>query len=264
MKKLYIVKIGGNIIDDELSLSSFLKDFSSIKGNKVLVHGGGKLASKLGELLGIKQELIDGRRVTDKNTLEIVTMVYAGLINKKITAGLQSHHINAIGISGADLNIIKAKKRETGQVDYGWVGDIEDDGINSEMLELLLSNDIVPVCCAITHDGGGQLLNTNADTIAASLSIALAKKYKVNLVYCFEKKGILKNREEENSYINKIDPYSYNHLKNEGIINEGMIPKMDNALSALNSKVNKVWIGHAKNLISMINEHEAIGTLISL
>ena len=261
MKKLTIIKIGGKVIDDEVALDQFLKDFSEIEGAKILVHGGGKIASDFGERLGIKPQLIDGRRITDKATLELVTMVYGGLVNKKIVAKLQSQNENAIGLTGADANVLSAIKRSVKTVDYGFAGDVTKAHVNTESLSKLLSTGLTPVFCALTHDGKGQLLNTNADTIASILSAALSAFYEVDLVYCFEQKGVLSDFENQ-IVIKEIGMSTYQKLRQDGTINEGMIPKMDNAFDALYSGVLSVRIGHFSDVRELINGKE--GTLINL
>lgn len=263
MDNLYVIKIGGNIIDDEGKLSSFIKSFAQIQGKKILVHGGGKLATKLGETLGIEQKLVDGRRITDAETLKIVTMVYAGLINKSIVSQLQSNNCNAIGLTGADGNCIVAHKRISansplglGGIDYGFAGDI--DKINSAFLQNLLEQDITVVIAPITHDKKGQLLNTNADTIAQEIAKALSTYYNVQLIYSFEKSGVLLDVNDETSVIKKISRNYYEQLKapssdGRGAIFAGMIPKLDNAFTALNSGVKKVIIGKAEDLEELVN-----------
>src|SRR5690349_10622751 len=207
MEPLLVIKIGGNIIDDENKLSSFLKEFARILGKKILVHGGGKLATRLAEQIGIQQQLVDGRRITDAETLKIVTMVYAGYINKNIVASLQALGVQAIGVCGADGNLIRAHKRVHPTIDYGYVGDV--DAINDEFLKHLLNNNLSVVIAPITHNSDGQLLNTNADTIAQEVAKAMSAHYQVNLVYSFEKNGVLLNVEDENSVIPEINPASY-------------------------------------------------------
>lgn len=251
MDKLYVIKIGGNVIDDEEKLSSFLKDFASVKERRILIHGGGKLATNIAEQLKIPQQLIDGRRITDAETLKVITMVYAGYINKNIVALLQSNNCNAIGLCGADGNLIQAHKRVHPTIDYGFVGDI--DVINSEWLYQLLNEDLIPVIAPVSHDKNGQLLNTNADTIAQEIAKSLATKYAVTLIYCFEKKGVLQNVADEDSVINKIDPSFYKDLKEKQIIHSGMIPKLDNAFAALDKGVEKVIIGKAEELGQLIS-----------
>jgi acetylglutamate kinase len=253
MESLLVVKIGGNIIDDDEKLSLFLQEFASIPGKKLLVHGGGKLATKLADQLGIQQELLEGRRITDSETLRIVTMVYAGYINKNIVAALQALNIQAIGITGVDGNSIRAHKRIHPTVDYGFVGDI--DHINDSFLTSLLDQGLSVVMAPITHDGKGQVLNTNADTIAQEVAKALSKKYSVRLVYSFEKNGVLQNVEDDNSVIKEINPASYEKLKDSRAIFAGMIPKLDNAFVALRSGVKKVIIGKAEELKKLIEGH---------
>lgn len=248
--KLYVIKIGGNVIDDEVKLSSFLQDFAAIEGKKVLVHGGGKLATRLAEKMGVQQEMIDGRRITDAETLKIVTMVYAGYINKNIVAQLQRYDCNAIGLSGADGNAIKAHKRAGAERDYGFAGDVDE--VNAALINTLIEADNTIVLAPITHDKKGQLLNTNADTIAQETAKALSKLYEVDLIYTFEKKGVLTNINDDESYIKQLDPSSYEGYKAKGTISSGMIPKLDNAFAALNSGVKKVIIGKSDELQQII------------
>ncbi|RYZ25232.1 MAG: acetylglutamate kinase [Chitinophagaceae bacterium] len=250
MEKLFVIKIGGNIIDNEEKLASFVRAFAAIKENKILVHGGGKLATKMAGQLGIEQQLVDGRRITDAETLKIVTMVYAGLINKNIVAQLQAAGCNAIGLTGADGNVILSHKRIVKDLDYGFAGDV--DQVNSQFLHSLLSQDISPVLSPITYDNKGQLLNTNADTIAQETAKALSDLYEVQLVYSFEKAGVLLNAEDESSVIPVIDKNKYTDLKDKGLVFAGMIPKLDNAFAALSSGVRKVIIGKAENLPQLI------------
>ncbi|HEU0227016.1 MAG TPA: acetylglutamate kinase [Arachidicoccus soli] len=261
MDNLFVIKIGGNVIDNEETLSSFLEDFSEIDGKKILVHGGGKIATKIGEQLGLKPNYINGRRITDDHTIDLVTMVYGGLVNKKIVAQLQQKNCNAIGLTGADANIIPAKKRPVKDIDFGWVGDINIEELKINNLELLLSADIVPVFAALTHDGEGHILNTNADTIASALSVALSKLYDVRLMYCFEKKGVLENVDDENSVIRLINKEKYQHLLQENKLFEGIIPKIENAFDAINAGVKDVLIGDAKDLLQNITS-KTEGTLI--
>lgn len=251
MAELLVIKIGGNIIDDEKKLHSFLKDFANIEGKKILVHGGGKLATKLAEQLGIEQKLVDGRRITDAETLKIVTMVYAGYINKNIVAKLQAHHCNAIGLCGADGDAILAHKRVHPVIDYGFVGDV--DNINSGLLKSLLDQNIAIVFAPITHDQQGQLLNTNADTIAQELAKGMSDDYDVTLVYSFEKKGVLLDANDDSTVIPEITTTYYKQLKSKQKIFAGMIPKLDNAFTALTSGVKKVIIGKAEDLNQLIN-----------
>lgn len=248
MKSINIIKIGGNIIDDDEQLSVFLKDFASIDGYKILIHGGGKLATDLAKKLNIPQKMVEGRRITDAQTLEITTMVYAGLINKKIVAKLQSLGCNASGLSGADGNIIKTQKRPVKEIDYGFVGDVSENSVDAQQFSKLLEMGVTPVICSITHDGNGTLLNTNADTMAGEIAKALSRIYDTSLSYCFEKNGVLKDVEDENSIIPVLHKDQYLELKEKKIIFEGMIPKMDNAFSALAYGVKEVNICHAKNI----------------
>ncbi len=255
MDKLYVIKIGGNIIDDEANLSSFLEGFSSVNESKILVHGGGKLATRMAEQLGIEQKLIDGRRITDAETLRIVTMVYAGYINKNIVARLQSANCNAIGLCGADGDVILAHKRQHPILDYGFVGDI--DAINTDLISALLEQNIAIVFAPLTHDHQGQLLNTNADTIAQEIARAMSGLYDVHLIYSFEKPGVLLDVNDESTVINKLDWAYYQQLKTASNgtktkIFAGMIPKLDNAFTALNSGVKKVIIGKAEELEKLI------------
>jgi len=248
MRKLTVIKIGGNIIDNPDQLNNFLNNFSAINGSKILIHGGGKIATKLASDLGIKATLIDGRRVTNKETLDIVTMVYAGLINKNVVAALQSYGNNAIGLSGADGNCIKAIKRPVKTVDYGWVGDLLENSVNSESLIAFLNADFIPVFSAITHDGQGQLLNTNADTIASSIAVALSSHFETSLIYCFEKKGVLRDVNDDSSVVSEIKEKDFIPLQQDGTITDGMIPKLHNAFDAINKGVKEVLIGQASDL----------------
>jgi len=257
MDNLYVIKIGGNIIDDEKKLSSFLRSFAEIDDKKILVHGGGKLATKLAEKMGVEQKLVDGRRITDAETLKIVTMVYAGYVNKNIVAQLQSFNCNAIGLSGVDGDIILAHKRKHPVIDYGFVGDV--DSVNAPLLKNLLAQNLSLVFAPITHDQSGQLLNTNADTVAQEIAKALCGSYEVSLVYSFEKSGVLLDVNDESSVIRKITKSYYDELKippsggGEAKIFAGMIPKLDNAFAALKSGVKKVIIGKAEELDKLIN-----------
>ena len=250
MAKLYIIKVGGNIIDDEQKLASFLSAFASLEENKILVHGGGKLATRLAEQLHIPQQVVEGRRITDAETLKIVTMVYAGYINKNIVAKLQASNCNAIGLSGADGDAILAHKRSHPVMDYGFVGDV--DAINASLISSLLQQNLAPVFAPITHDQQGQLLNTNADTIAQELAKGLSADYEVTLIYSFEKEGVLLDVNDDRSVIPVIDPSSYKKLRAEDKINSGMIPKLDNAFAALNNGVSKVIIGKAERIKELV------------
>src|ERR1700709_1420421 len=218
MKNLNIIKIGGNVIDNSENLYHFLKDFTALDGYKILVHGGWKVASQLSETLGIEPKLVEGRRITDIETLRVVTMVYGGLINKNIVAQLQRYGTNAIGLTGADGNFIRTKKRPVKTIDYGFVGDIDDKSIDPKNIKRLIDAGFTPVFCGLTHDGEGQLLNTNADTIASSLAVALSELYETTLIYCFEKSGVLKDIDDEDSLIREISPAHYEELKTQRII----------------------------------------------
>jgi len=241
MNKLAVVKIGGNVIEEPQALSMFLKDFSQMQGPKILVHGGGKKATAMAQQLGIPVQMVDGRRITDAQNLDIITMLYGGKINKNIVARLQALECNAMGLSGADANAIQANKRPIGTIDYGFVGDVTE--VNTSFFQLLIDHGVTPVCCAITHDRKGQLLNTNADTIAATVAVALSKHFQVSLWYCFEKQGVLENIEDDHSVIENINPKKYALLKATHAIHSGMIPKMDNCFEALKKGVSKVKIG---------------------
>ena len=246
MKTLKIIKIGGNIIDDKDALHSFITDFSALKGPKILIHGGGKLATQMAKKMNIPVHMFEGRRITDANTLDIITMVYAGKINKNIIAQLQAKNCNAIGFSGADGNTIVSSKRPTQPIDYGFVGDVEH--VNIKTLDVLLNHNITPVFCAITHNEKGQLLNTNADTIASELAIGFASEYQTELYYCFEKNGVLKDISDDHSVVENITTETYKILIKEGVISEGMLPKLNNCFHAIHNKVNKVCIGKPEML----------------
>ncbi|MDR1675387.1 MAG: acetylglutamate kinase [Tannerella sp.] len=254
MEKLTVVKAGGKIVEEDASLDRLLADFSTIKGHKILVHGGGRLATKLAKQLGIESRMIDGRRITDAETLKVVTMVYAGWVSKTIVARLQALHVNAIGLTGADMNMIRSVKRPVETIDYGFAGDVKE--VNVTMLSMLLRQGAVPVLSPLTHDGEGRLLNTNADTIASETAKALSEAFDVTLIYCFEKSGVLRNEQDEASVIPYIDRAMFQKYKTEGVIREGMIPKLENAFRAIDAGVKKVLITNA----SEINSHK--GTLI--
>ena len=255
---LAIIKIGGNIIDNPTELSQFISDFSKIEGNKILVHGGGKSATKMAESIGLTPQMIDGRRITDATMLDVVVMIYAGQINKNIVAQLQANNINAMGFSGADGNLIQSTKRNHPTIDYGFVGDVTK--VNTPLLETLISNGIVPVFCAITHDKNGQLLNTNADTIASELAIALSEVFEVTLNYCFEKQGVLYDADDDSSVIEKINQELYSKLKAEKAIHSGMIPKLDNCFNSLSKGVQRIRIGHHR----MLKDKNSVCTTIEL
>lgn len=241
MGLLKVIKIGGNIIDDEVALDAFLSGFSKLESPKILVHGGGKLATQLAQKMNFDVKMVDGRRITDQANLDIITMVYAGKINKNIVAKLQSYNCNAIGFSGADGNTIVSQKRPVKTIDYGFVGDILR--VNTKAVEALLEVDIIPVFCAITHDEKGQLLNTNADTIASELAIGFANLFTTELYYCFEKNGVLQDVNEDDSVIEHINTTTYEKLLEEGTISEGMLPKLNNCFHAIHKGVEKVCIG---------------------
>lgn len=245
---LHIIKIGGNVIDNDDQLEDFLEKFAALQGKKILVHGGGKIATRLAANLGIEAKLVDGRRITDKPMLDVTTMVYAGLTNKRIVASLQRFGCDALGLCGADGNTIKAVKRPVREIDYGYVGDILVDSVNTLNLKKFLEAGFTPVFSAITHNGLGQLLNTNADTIASALAISLAKIYETRLIYCFEKDGVLRDVDDPKSLIKSIKATEFEILKGERVIYEGMIPKLENAFDALAKGVKSVYIGHALNL----------------
>ncbi|GAA4909584.1 acetylglutamate kinase [Mucilaginibacter defluvii] len=262
MRSLHIIKIGGNVIDNSENLYHFLKDFTALEGDKILVHGGGKVATQLSESLGIEAKLVDGRRITDIETLRVVTMVYGGLINKNIVAQLQRFGTNAIGLTGADGNFIRTKKRPVKTIDYGFVGDIDPASINPENISRLMDAGFTPVFCAITHDGEGQLLNTNADTVASALAVSLARLYETTLIYCFEKAGVLHDINDEDSIIRDINPARYQELKEQQIIHSGMLPKLDNAFSAIACGVRSVIIGKSDDL-GRLQEKQPFGTRLS-
>ena len=263
MQQLFIIKIGGNVIDKPADLNAFLLQFAALPNPKILVHGGGKIATDFSEQLGIKAQMIDGRRVTDEVMLKIVVMVYAGLVNKNIVAQLQQLGQNALGLTGADANVIQAKKRAAGQIDYGFVGDISPNSINTEVVQMFLNQQISPIFSPIAHDKNGQLLNINADTIAACLAKSLCSFYKVRLIYGFEKAGVLSNPNDDNSVISYINEGNFTEYKKSGIISGGMIPKLENAFDALNSGVALVQIGDALQLQNLCLDNPKSGTTIS-
>ena len=250
MKSVTIIKIGGNIVYKPEALQYFLNNLQKYEGPKVLIHGGGAIATQLSKDLGIEVKMHNGRRITDEATLKLVTMVYAGLINKQIVASLQKIGCNALGLSGADGDSVPATKRVTTTIDWGYVGDVDPKKINVSLLHSLLAKGITPVFCAITHDGNGSLLNTNADTMASSIAIALASEYYVRLIYCFEKDGVLSDPKDNTSVIPLITQNSYRQLLDEGKVVDGMIPKLDNAFKALREGVAEVIIKHADNLLN--------------
>jgi acetylglutamate kinase len=250
MDKLQVIKVGGNVIENRESLNNFLVDFTKIRGAKILVHGGGKEATQMAHKLNIPVQIIEGRRVTDAANLEIISMLYAGKLNKTIVALLQAYKCDSLGLTGADGNSVIAEKRSSKPIDFGFVGDVVS--VNSALFNLLLNQKITPVCCAITHDKNGQLLNTNADTIASEIASSMSAHYEVTLSYCFEKKGVLKKLMDEDSVIPSINSNQYEHLKKVGIINQGMLPKIKNCFEALKKGVTKVRIGNSKMITESI------------
>jgi len=246
-QKLTVIKVGGKIVEEDASLSQLLHDFASIEGNKVLVHGGGRSATKIASLLGIESQMVNGRRITDAETLKVVTMVYGGLVNKNIVAGLQARGVNALGLTGADMDVIRSVKRPVKDVDYGFVGDVKK--VNATLLADLIAKGVVPVMAPLTHDGEGNMLNTNADTIAGETAKALSAYFDVTLVYCFEKKGVLSDENDDESVIPHITHAEFQQYVADGIIQGGMIPKLENSFEAINAGVSEVVI----TLASAIN-----------
>lgn len=257
-QKITVVKIGGSFLEDQILLEKFYKAFSEMQGLKILIHGGGQRASKISRDLGIVPQMVDGRRITDARSLEVVTMVYAGWANKTLVAGLQGRGCNALGVSGADADLIRARKRPASEIDFGFVGDVE--GIQTSSLTLLLKAGFVPVFCALTHDGKGQLLNTNADSIAAALAIDLSTTFRTKLIYCFEKQGVLRDVDDPESVIAQIDRGGVETLRKTGVISTGMIPKLFNSFKALEEGVDQVYIGS----VSLLSEQTTKFTQIRL
>ena len=253
-EKLTLIKVGGKIVEEEDSLRQLLEDFAALPGAKILVHGGGRSATRMAARLGIEAQMINGRRVTDREMLDIVTMVYGGLVNKNIVARLQAQGVNALGLTGADMDVIRSHKRPVKEVDYGFVGDV--DRVNGERLAGLIHKGVVPVMAPLTHDGQGRLLNTNADTIAGETAKALAAFFDVTLMYCFEKKGVLRDAEDDNSLIPHINEEEFRRYVADGTIQGGMIPKLENSFDAIHAGVGKVIITQA-NAIDGVS-----GTLI--
>jgi acetylglutamate kinase len=243
MKKLTLIKVGGKIVEEPTSLKQLLTDFAKIEGHKVLVHGGGRSATAMATRLGIESKMVNGRRITDEETLKVVTMVYGGLVNKQIVAGLQALGVNALGLTGADLNYMRSEKRPVKDVDYGFVGDVKE--VNASILADLIVKDVVPVLAPLTYDKAGNLLNTNADTIAGEAAKALAAYFEVTLMYCFEKKGVLKDENDDDSVIVELTPALFESYVQSGVIQGGMIPKLENAFEALQAGVKKVIITRA-------------------
>lgn len=248
MDRLTIIKVGGKVVEHTESLNALLDQFTRISGHKILVHGGGTTATEIAGKLGIETKMVDGRRITDKETLDVVTMVYGGLVNKKIVAGLQARNCNAIGLTGADLDMIRAKKRPAEPIDFGFVGDVEE--VNSRELRLLIDENIIPVLAPLTHDGKGSLLNTNADTIASEIATELSNYFNVYLFYCFDKKGVLLAEDDESSVIFDLDYPVFQKHRESGIINKGMIPKLENAFNAKRKGVREVLITNVENIAS--------------
>lgn len=253
-EKLTVIKVGGKIVEEPDTLNQLLDDFSSMPGYKVLIHGGGRSATRIAAQLGIESRMVNGRRITDADTLKVVTMVYGGLVNKNIVAGLQARGVNAVGLTGADMNVIRSVKRPVKDIDYGYVGDVEK--VDGAALTELIHRQIVPVMAPLTHDGQGNLLNTNADTIAGETAKALAEYFEVTLVYCFEKKGVLRDENDDDSVIPVLTPDLFKRYVDEGVIQGGMIPKLENSFSALDAGVSQVVI----TLASAI--HKDSGTII--
>lgn len=254
MEKLTVIKVGGKIVEEEDTLRKLLHDFSAIEGYKVLVHGGGRSATKLAAQLGIESKMVNGRRITDAETLKVVTMVYGGLVNKNIVAGLQALNVNALGLTGADMNVMRSVKRPVADVDYGFVGDVKE--VNADLLASLIHQGIVPVLAPLTHDKQGNMLNTNADTIAGEAAKALAKHFNVTLMFCFEKKGVLMNENDDESVIPEIDRTAFQKYVEAGIIQGGMIPKLENAYQAIDAGVKQVIITQASEI------HQGKGTKV--
>ena len=245
-EKLSIIKIGGNIIEDETSLNAFLKLFSKLEGKKILVHGGGKRATLIASKLGIDSKMINGRRITDAETLEVITMVYGGLVNKNIVAKLQALKTNALGLTGADVNSIKSDKRPVKKIDFGFVGDVKEVATNA--IDKLIKAGFTPVFCAITHDGNGQLLNTNADTITSQVAIGMSDIYETSIYYCFELDGVLRDIKDKKSVVKQLNTKRYKTLLDDGIIADGMLPKLENCFDALKKGVHKVNMGNTSML----------------
>ncbi len=262
MNRLFIIKIGGNVLDSPEALSKFLSDFASIKEPKILIHGGGKIATKIGNQLGIESNYVNGRRITDSETLDLVTMVYGGLVNKQIVANLQKLGCNAIGLTGADGNVIRATKRPVKDVDFGYVGDIRPDSVNTSLLHFLLKQNTVPVFAPLTH-ADGKMLNTNADTIASVLAVAMSKHFDVRLIFCFEKKGVLKDVNDLSSVIRHLPKKLYDDLLNKKAFADGILPKLENSYAAINAGVKEVLIGEAGDLVKNTGQ-ETEGTLITM
>ena len=245
-KHLTIIKVGGKIVENSESLNSLLKDFAAVEGKKLLVHGGGRSATQMAARLGVETKMVDGRRITDEAMLEVVTMVYGGLVNKRIVAGLQALGIDAVGLTGADMNIVLSDKRKVSAVDYGWVGDVKR--VNAEAVATLIESGCCPVVAPLTHDGCGHMLNTNADTMAGEMAKAMAAHYDVTLMFCFEKPGVLADENDDSSLIPTITPAVLDDLKRRGVVSGGMIPKLDNAIACVSAGVESVVITQADRI----------------
>lgn len=246
MDRLTIIKVGGKVVENPESLNSVLDQFHKISGYKILVHGGGASATEMAARLGIETKMVEGRRITDRTMLDVVTMVYGGLVNKNIVAGLQARNCNALGLTGADLSLVRSRKRPVKEIDYGFVGDVEE--VNSREIRLLLNENVVPVIAPITHDGNGQLLNTNADTMASEIATELSAYYNIFLFFCFEKKGVLVDEKDETSMIYELDYEIFERYKEAGIISAGMIPKLENGFRAKRKGVKEVLITNSQNI----------------
>ena len=262
MEKLTLIKVGGKIVEEEETLRNLLNDFSQVEGCKVLVHGGGRSATKLAAQLGIESKMVGGRRITDVDMLRVVTMVYGGLVNKNIVAGLQALGINALGLTGADMNLMRSDKRPVGEVDYGFVGDVKE--VNADLLASLIHQGIVPVLAPLTHDKQGHMLNTNADTIAGEAAKALAKHFEVTLMFCFEKKGVLKDENDDESVIPEIDRTAFEQYVEAGVIQGGMIPKLENSFQAIDAGVKQVIITQASDIQFWGKVHVSFKVLLNL
>jgi len=261
MERIFIIKIGGNVLDNGELLNKFLRDFTAIREPKILIHGGGKIASRIGEQLGITSQYVNGRRITDEKTRDLVTMVYGGLVNKQIVSALQALGCNALGLTGADGNVIQAEKRPAREIDYGFVGDVRAENVNTAWLLTILKEQVVPVFAPLTH-ARGSMLNTNADTIASVLAVALGKYYDVRLIFCFEKKGVLRDVNDLNSVIQHLPNSLYEELLIKKALADGILPKLENAYAAIQAGVKEVLIGEAGDLLKNTGE-ETEGTLIT-
>lgn len=261
MEKIFIVKIGGNVVDNATALNKFLQDFAAIQRPRILIHGGGKIATRIGDQLGIRSQYVDGRRITDEQTRDLVTMVYGGLVNKQIVSTLQSLGCNAVGLTGADGNVLRAVKRPVREIDYGFVGDIRPGDVNTAWLCALLTDGFIPVFAPLTH-AQGTMLNTNADTIASVLAVALGKFFDVRLIYCFEKKGVLRDVNDPDSVIHHLPKRVYHELLAQRALADGILPKLENAYAAIEAGVKEVLIGEAGDLKKNTGE-KTEGTLIT-